>query len=110
MGDMGTIHFDQGVGKGGLSTIDDKLPSMLMKSQWDSIDAAATTSSNGLVGMGNSWCIRYEKRHSGYNLSSVQVWKRSISLTMVLMMQQVVDKWSRFILGFRFDLTSSMGV
>ena len=47
MGDMGKITFDQGTGAGGLSTIDDKLPSAYEES-WDSIDAAATTSSNGL--------------------------------------------------------------
>ena len=58
LGDMGTVHFDQGVGKGGLSTLDDKLPTAYEES-WDSRDAAATTSSNGTVGMGNSGVFVY---------------------------------------------------
>jgi outer membrane protein OmpU len=57
LGDMGTLSFDHGTGAGGLSLLDDKLPSAYEES-WDGIDAAATTSSNGKVGMGNSWCIR----------------------------------------------------
>ena len=69
LGDMGTIHFDQGVGKGGLSTIDDKLPSAYEES-WDSIDAAATTSTNGLVGMGNSGVFVYENDFAGTKLSA----------------------------------------
>ena len=68
MGDMGTIHFDQGVGKGGLSTIDDKLPAAYEES-WDSMDAAATTSSNGLVGMGNNGVFVYDKAYAGYNFT-----------------------------------------
>jgi len=69
LGDMGTVHFDQGVGKGGLSTIDDKLPSAYEES-WDSIDAAATTSKNGLVGMGNSGVFVYANSFAGYDLSA----------------------------------------
>jgi outer membrane protein OmpU len=69
LGDMGTVHFDQGVGKGGLSTIDDKLPSAYEES-WDSIDAAATTSSNGLVGMGNSGVFVYANSYAGYDLTA----------------------------------------
>jgi outer membrane protein OmpU len=68
-GDMGMVHFDQGVGKGGLSTIDDKMPSAYEES-WDSIDAAATTSSNGLVGMGNSGVFVYANSFAGYDLSA----------------------------------------
>ena len=68
MGDMGTIHFDQGVGKGGLSTIDDKLPAAYEES-WDSMDAAATTSKNGLVGMGNNGVFVYDKAYAGYNFT-----------------------------------------
>ena len=68
LGDMGTVHFDQGVGKGGLSTLDDKLPTAYEES-WDSIDAAATTSSNGKVGMGNSGVFVYANEFSGYNFS-----------------------------------------
>lgn len=69
LGDMGTVHFDQGVGKGGLSSIDDKLPSAYEES-WDSIDAAATTSKNGLVGMGNSGVFVYANSFAGYDLSA----------------------------------------
>jgi hypothetical protein len=69
MGDMGTVHFDQGVGKGGLSTIDDKLPTAYEES-WDSIDAAATTSKNGLVGMGNAGVFVYENSYEGTKLSA----------------------------------------
>ena len=68
LGDMGKITFDQGTGAGGLSTIDDKLPSAYEES-WDSMDAAATTSSNGLVGMGNSGVFVYANEFSGYNFS-----------------------------------------
>ena len=69
LGDMGTVHFDQNVGKGGLSTIDDKMPSAYEES-WDSIDAAATTSTNGLVGMGNSGVFVYSNSFAGYDLSA----------------------------------------
>ena len=69
MGDMGKITFDQGVGVGGLSTIDDKLPSAYEES-WDSMDAAVATSSNGLVGMGNSGVFVYRNSYEGYDLSA----------------------------------------
>ncbi len=69
LGDMGKITFDQGVGVGGLSTIDDKLPSAYEES-WDNIDAAATTSSNGLVGMGNSGVFVYSNEIMGSNISA----------------------------------------
>ena len=67
-GDMGKLTFDQGTGAGGLSTIDDKMPTAYEES-WDSMDAAATTSSNGLVGMGNSGVFVYSNEFSGYNFS-----------------------------------------
>ena len=69
MGDMGKVTFDQAVGVGGLSTIDDKLPSAYEES-WDSIDAAATTSSNGLVGMGNSGVFVYANTFAGNSVSA----------------------------------------
>jgi outer membrane protein OmpU len=69
LGDMGMVHFDQGVGKGGLSTIDDKLPSAYEES-WDGIDAAATTSKNGLVGMGNSGVFVYANTIMGNSVSA----------------------------------------
>ena len=69
MGDMGKVVFDQGVGAGGLSTIDDKLPSAYEES-WDSMDAAATTSSNGLVGMGNSGVFVYANTIAGNSVSA----------------------------------------
>ncbi len=69
LGDMGKITFDQGVGVGGLSTIDDKLPSAYEET-WDSMDAAATTSSNGLVGMGNSGVFVYSNEFMGSNISA----------------------------------------
>ncbi len=69
MGDMGTLIFDQGTGAGGLSSIDDKLPAAYEES-WDSIDAAATTSSNGLVGMGNSGVFVYKNDIMGSAVSA----------------------------------------
>jgi len=68
MGDMGTVHFDQGVGKGGLSTIDDMMPTAYEES-WDGMDAAATTSGNGLVGLGNSGVFVYENTFDGTKFS-----------------------------------------
>ena len=68
LGDMGKVHFDQGVGKGGLSTIDDKLPTAYEES-WDGMDAATTTSSNGLVGLGNSGVFVYENTFDGTTFS-----------------------------------------
>ena len=69
LGDMGTIHFDQGVGKAGLSTIDDVMPTAYEES-WDGIDAAATTSKNGLVGMGNTGVWGYVNSFDGTKLSA----------------------------------------
>jgi outer membrane protein OmpU len=69
LGDMGTVHFDQGVGKAGLSTIDDVMPTAYEES-WDGIDAAATTSKNGLVGMGNSGVWGYVNSYEGTKLSA----------------------------------------
>ena len=56
LGDMGKVTFDQGVGAGGISTIDDKTPTAA-EEVWDNLDAVTGTS-NGLVGAGNAWCIR----------------------------------------------------
>jgi len=70
LGDMGTLTFDQGTGAGGLSTIDDKLPSAYEES-WDSIDkASGTASSNGLVGMGNSGVFVYSTEVAGTSVSA----------------------------------------
>jgi outer membrane protein OmpU len=69
LGDMGTLSFDHGTGAGGLSTLDDKLPSAYEES-WDGIDAAATTSSNGKVGMGNSGVFVYTTEYAGTGISA----------------------------------------
>jgi len=69
LGDMGTLTFDQGTGAGGLSSLDDKLPSAYEES-WDGIDAAATTSSNGKVGMGNSGVFVYSTSFAGNSISA----------------------------------------
>ena len=42
LGDMGTLTFDQGVGAGGISTIDDKTPSAY-EEIWDSLDSGTMT-------------------------------------------------------------------
>ena len=57
LGDMGMVHFDQGVGKGGISTIDDKTPSAY-EEVWDGLDAV-TGDKNGLVGGGNAGAFVY---------------------------------------------------
>ena len=57
MGDMGKLSFDQGVGIGGISTIDDKTPSAY-EEIWDNTDSA-TSDENGLVGGGNSGVFVY---------------------------------------------------
>ena len=72
MGDMGKITFDQGVGAGGISTIDDKTPSAA-EEVWDNLDAV-TGDENGLVGGGNSGVFVYANEFMGSNLS-VQVGK-----------------------------------
>src|SRR6056300_1204965 len=69
LGDMGTLAFDHGTGAGGLSLLDDKLPSAYEES-WDGIDAAATTSSNGKVGMGNSGVFVYTTEYAGTGISA----------------------------------------
>tara|TARA_B100001093_G_scaffold316035_1_gene301529 strand:- start:196 stop:1215 length:1020 start_codon:yes stop_codon:yes gene_type:complete len=57
LGDMGKLSFDQGVGIGGISTIDDKTPSAY-EEVWDGLDAV-TGDKNGLVGGGNSGVFVY---------------------------------------------------
>jgi outer membrane protein OmpU len=57
LGDMGKVTFDQGVGVGGMSTIDDKTPSAY-EEVWDSLDSGASDE-NGLVGGGNSGVFVY---------------------------------------------------
>ena len=59
LGDMGKVTFDQGVGAGGISTIDDKTPTAA-EEVWDNLDAVTGTS-NGLVGAGNNGVFVYEK-------------------------------------------------
>ena len=72
LGDMGKVTFDQGVGAGGISTIDDKTPTA-NEEVWDGLDAVAS-SANGLVGGGNSGVIVYANSMGDANLS-VQVSK-----------------------------------
>ena len=72
MGDMGKLTFDQGVGAGGISTIDDKTPSAA-EEVWDNLDAV-TGDENGLVGGGNAGVFVYANEFMGSNLS-VQVGK-----------------------------------
>jgi outer membrane protein OmpU len=67
LGDLGKITFDQGVGAGGISTIDDKTPSA-NEEVWDGLDAVANTA-NGLVGGGNSGVFVYSNTLSDMNLS-----------------------------------------
>ena len=68
MGDMGKITFDQGVGAGGISTIDDKTPSAA-EEVWDNLDAV-TGDENGLVGGGNSGVFVYANEFMGQSLSA----------------------------------------
>ena len=68
MGDMGVLTFDQGVGAGGISTIDDKTPSAA-EEVWDNLDAV-TGDENGLVGGGNSGVFVYANEFMGQNLSA----------------------------------------
>jgi outer membrane protein OmpU len=67
LGDMGTLTFDQGVGVGGLSTIDSKTPSAY-EEVFDSLDAV-TGDKNGLVGMSNSGVFVYDTTVMGSSLS-----------------------------------------
>ena len=67
LGDMGSVSFDQGVGLGGISTIDDKTPSAY-EEVWDGLDSA-TGDENGLVGGGNSGVFVYNTTVAGSSLS-----------------------------------------
>jgi len=66
-GDMGKVTFDQGVGAGGISTIDDKTPTA-NEEVWDGLDAVTGTA-NGLVGGGNGGVWVYANSYADYNLS-----------------------------------------
>ena len=68
LADMGKITFDQGVGVGGISTIDDKTPTAA-EEIWDGIDAVTGTA-DGLVGGGNNGVFVYANSFAGYNLST----------------------------------------
>jgi len=68
LADMGKITFDQGVGVGGISTIDDKTPTAA-EEIWDGINAVTGTS-DGLVGGGNNGVFVYANSFAGYNLST----------------------------------------
>ena len=72
LGDMGKLTFDQGVGAGGISTIDDKTPTA-NEEAFDGLDAIVGDA-NGLVGGGNSGVIVYANSFMDMNLS-VQVSK-----------------------------------
>ena len=67
LGDMGTLTFDQGVGVGGISTIDDKTPSAY-EEVWDGLDAVTGTA-DGKVGGGNSGAFVYANSFADMNLS-----------------------------------------
>ena len=67
LGDMGKVTFDQGVGVGGISTIDDKTPSA-KEEIWDSLDSQ-TGDENGLVGGGNSGVFVYANTFMGSSVS-----------------------------------------
>jgi len=67
LGDMGKVTFDQGVGAGGISTIDDKTPTA-NEEVWDGLDAVVGAG-NGLVGGGNGGVFVYANSYSGANLS-----------------------------------------
>ena len=68
LADMGKITFDQGVGAGGISTIDDKTPTAA-EEVWDGLDKT-TGVGNGLVGGGNSGVFVYANTYAGLNLST----------------------------------------
>ena len=68
LADMGKITFDQGVGVGGISTIDDKTPTAA-EEIWDGINAVTGTS-DGLVGGGNNGVFVYANSFAGYNLTT----------------------------------------
>ena len=68
LADMGKITFDQGVGVGGISTIDDKTPTAA-EEVWDGIDAVTGTG-QGRVGGGNNGVFVYANSFAGYNLTT----------------------------------------
>jgi outer membrane protein OmpU len=68
LGDLGTLTFDQGVGVGGISTIDDKTPSA-NEEVWDALDAIVGDN-NGLVGGGNSGAFVYANTFGGASFSA----------------------------------------
>lgn len=68
LGDLGKITYDQGVGAGGISTIDDKTPSA-NEEVWDSLDAVSNEG-NALVGGGNSGVFVFANTYSDINLSA----------------------------------------
>ena len=68
LGDMGKLTFDQGVGVGGISTIDDKTPSAA-EEVWDGLASGGTSDENGLVGGGSSGEFVYSNRYDGYNFT-----------------------------------------
>jgi outer membrane protein OmpU len=68
LGDMGKLTFDQGVGVGGISTIDDKTPSAA-EEVWDGLATGGTADENGLVGGGNSGVFVYSNSYEGYNFT-----------------------------------------
>ncbi len=68
LGDMGKLSFDQGVGIGGISTIDDKTPSAY-EEVWDGLDAVVGDK-NGLVGGGNSGVFVYSNTLMGSALTA----------------------------------------
>ena len=68
LGDMGKLSFDQGVGIGGISTIDDKTPSAY-EEVWDGLDAVVGDK-NGLVGGGNSGVFVYSNDIMGSAFSA----------------------------------------
>ncbi|MDB3888530.1 hypothetical protein N9341_03225 [Candidatus Pelagibacter sp.] len=68
LGDMGKVSFDQSVGIGGISTIDDKTPSA-NEEVWDGLDAV-TGDANGLVGGGNAGAFVYSNTFMGSSFSA----------------------------------------
>ena len=68
LGDLGKVTFDQAVGAGGISSIDDKAPTA-NEEVWDGLDAVTGTG-NALVGGGNSGVLVYANTFADYNLSA----------------------------------------
>ena len=65
LGDLGKVGLDQGVGRSGLSTIDDKTPTAA-EEIWDGLD----TTTSGLVGAGNAGAIGYDRAFGDINLTA----------------------------------------